>query len=153
VLKKTSSFEPIAALQSRSLSQLQHHIATQQQLTQHVKNVLPESLANQVLHCILKNNQLLIYTHSANWASQLRFYSRVIIDATTESIGVAISTVQTKVIAKPNAPDANSRKVNVPSAEKIEFIRDYSASIQDDQLKAALLKLSETLTQLSSRKT
>lgn len=152
MFKKTSSFTSMVTLQSRTLKQLQHQIATQQQLTQRIKTVLPQTLANQVLHCILKKNHLLIYTHSANWASQLRFYSPVIIDAAAESIGAGISTVQTKIIAKPHVPNVSPRKLNVPSAENIQFLKTYGVSIQDDPLKVALLKLSKTLTQLSSRK-
>ncbi len=152
MLNKTSSFKSITALQSKTLSQLQLQIIAQQQLTQRIKAVLPEILAKQVLHCILKNNQLLLYTHSANWASQLRFYSHVIIEATTVPNGVAITTLQTRVIAKPSVLEADTRKINMPSAEKIEFLTTYSDSIQDEQLKIALLKLTFTLTQLSSRK-
>lgn len=152
MFKQASPFKSIAALQNRALRQLQGQIATQQQLTQLVKAALPEVLAKQVLHCVLKNTNLLLYTPSANWASQLRFYSRVVIEAAAGSSDIAITTVQIRVLTKSGALETNTRKANIPSAEKLEFLRMHSNSIRDDQLKSALLKLSNTLTQLSSRK-
>lgn len=148
MFKKNASFKSISSLQNRVLSQLQHKINAQQQLTQHVKSLLPESLAKQVLHCVLKDNTLILYTPAAIWASQLRFYSQVIIGGAQER---HTTTLLIKVIQKPNLPDTIKRKANIPSPEKIEFLKSYSDTVQDNQLQASLLKLSNTLTRLSSR--
>ena len=148
MLSKTSSFKAINTLQSRPLNQLQHKINAQYHLTKRVKTLLPEPLAEQVLHCISKDNTLILYTHSAVWASQLRFYSRTITDSLTRE---QITTLHIKVIQKPSFSNTPKRKPNIPSTEKIEFLKTYSDTVQDGQLKTALLKLSNTLTQLSHR--
>jgi hypothetical protein len=146
VLKKTYSFKTITTLRSRNLSQLHHTINVQRQLTQLIKAQLPESLAKHVVHCVAKADTLLLYTHSANWASQLRFYNAAILAAAGDSI----STLQTKIITSPKPSNTEPRKANIPCAEKIEYLRAYSEAVQDDQLKAAMLKLTNTLTRLSS---
>jgi hypothetical protein len=147
VLKKTSSFKSVTTLQNRNLSQLHLTINVQRQLTQRIKALLPETLAKHVVHCVAKGTTLLLYTHSANWASQLRFYSAAIISAA----GSSITLLQTKIITNPEPADTKPRKANIPCAEKIEYLRAYSSALHDHQLKTALLKLTNTLTRLSSR--
>ncbi|SJM92373.1 DciA family protein [Crenothrix polyspora] len=141
-----STFKSITHLHSRTLNQLHYKINAQRQLTQQIKAVLPTILAKQVAHCVINDKTLLLYSYSANAASQLRFYNASIIAAAG-----AIATVQIKIMVKPGLADTVIRKATLPSIEKIELLRSYSDRAQDDQLKTALLKLSDTLTRLSGK--
>jgi hypothetical protein len=108
-------------------------------------------LAGQVVHCVLKNSQLLLFTGSAAWASQLRFYSQTLL-RTLMSNNVQVTSVQIRVIAQSARSEPQLKKASKLSPEKIEFLQSYSHSIQDAQLKASFLKLSHTLKQYCSDK-
>ncbi len=127
-------------------------IEIQQRILQHIQAVLPVALARQIRHCLIKDKKLLIYMNSAAWASQVRFYKTTILAATAplkkapvEIMKIKVMTDQTGLYSGPK------RKAKMPSAQKIENIRNHGLAIQDDQLALALLKLSATLEKLSGK--
>lgn len=147
-----STFKTSLSFQNRTLAYLYHQIEQQQRILQCVQAVLPESLAKQTLHCLIRGKRLLIYTNSPAWASQLRFYSGIILAAMTPLIGRPIEVVQVRIIAgQTGLVSRPERKANLPSAEKIAIIRNDSLNVADDELSLALLKLSATLARASSR--
>jgi len=148
--QKPASFKTPQYWQSRTIAHIRSQIEQQQRLLQRVQSSLPEELKKQVKYALLKDKKLLIYTDSAVWASQLRFFNQAILASiaplTRETIGIVqvkVMTVQTGVALQP------VRKANIPSADTIEVIRSHSLSIEDEQLQQALLKLSSTLKRLS----
>lgn len=144
---KKTVFRPINLIQNGCINRLQQQIAAQQQLLLQVKAALPEFLALEVKHCVLKNSQLLLFTSSAAWASQLRFYSQAILQATWAPNNVQATSVQIRVIAPSARLEPKFKKASKLSPEKLEFLQGYSNSLQDAQLKASFLKLSRTLKQ------
>jgi len=114
--------------------------------------VLPEALAKQARHCLIRDKKLLIYTDSAVWASQLRFYNSAILAAIMPLKRTPVEILQIKILtAKTGIIFGTRRKAKIPSVEKIEFIRSHSLTVSDDQLRLALLKLSSTLERLSRK--
>lgn len=137
---KKPVFKPINLIQNSYIGQLQRQIALQQQLLLQVKAALPEFLAGgQVVHCVLKNSQLLLFTGSAAWASQLRFYSQTLL-RTLMSNNVQVTSVQIRVCTQSAKTEPQLKKASKLSPEKIEFLQSYSNSIQDAQLKASFLE-------------
>jgi len=127
-------------------------IEQQQQLLQRIRVVLPEALAKQARHCLIRDKKLLIYTDSAVWASQLRFYNSAILAAIMPLKRTPVEILQIKILtAKTGIIFGTRRKAKIPSVEKIEFIRSHSLTVSDDQLRLALLKLSSTLERLSRK--
>lgn len=136
--------------QNRIIAGFYSQIEQQKQILKAVQEVLPIDLAKHVRHCLIKNNSLLIYTESAVWGSQLRFYDRAILQgiagltkSSIEKMQIKIMTVQTGIPLNPK------RKPRLPSAENIEIIRSGSLAVSDDELQTALLKLTATLSSLS----
>lgn len=150
---KSPSFQAITTLQNPILTELNRHVKHQQQLLHQVQAALPKALAEHLVHCLITQNHLILYTHSANWASQLRFYSKVIIEAVTiDTQSKTNIRLQTRVITNPVMTHSKKCTVSFPSIENIEFIRSYANATQSDNpLKIALLKLANTLTRASSR--
>ncbi|RIZ69035.1 MAG: DUF721 domain-containing protein [Methylococcales bacterium] len=148
---KPPSFKISLSYQNRAIAFYYGQIEQQQRLLKRIQSVLPDNLAQQAKHCLIKERKLLIYTDSATWASQIRFYSNVIIgilQATTQS---PIETMQVRLITTQiGSSSGSSRKANIPSVEKIALIRRDSLSVSDAQLQQALLKLSATLDRLSN---
>ncbi len=150
--QKLSSFKASLSFRNRTMAYYYSQIEQQQRILQRIQAVLPEALAKQARHCLIRDKKLLIYTDSATWASQLRFYNSAILAAITPLTRTPVEIVQIKIIASQTGLISGSkRKANIPSAEKIEVIRSHSLTVPDNQLRLALLKLSTTLARLSSK--
>ncbi|MDD5322513.1 MAG: DciA family protein [Methylococcales bacterium] len=148
--QKPPAFKTSLSFHSRTIAYFYSQIEQQKRALQRIQAVLPEPLAKQVRHCLIKDKKLLIYTDSAAWASQLRFYNYAILAAIAPLTRTSIALMQVKIIAEQTGLVLRSvRKANIPSGEKIAIIRNDSLSIRDDQLKQALLRLSATLERLS----
>lgn len=127
-------------------------IEQQQRVLQRIRAVLPENLAKQARHCLIKDKKLLVYTDSATWASQLRFYNSAILAAIAPLTRTPVELLQIRIITgQTGLIWGTQRKAKIPSVEKIELIRNDSLTVSDNQLRLALLKLSATLERLSSK--
>ena len=139
-------FKKSLAFPNRTMVYLYSQIEQQQRILQQIKTVLPDNLAKQTKHCLIKDHKLLVYTDSAIWASQLRFYNSAILASIQTLVKSPIDNLQIKIISRPSGrTETATRKANLPSLEGIDLIRKHSLSISDDKLSAALLKLSVTL--------
>jgi len=144
--KKPPAFKTSLSFQNRTIAYYYSQIEQQKRVLQCIQAVLPETLAKQAKHCLIKDKRLLIYTDSAVWASQLRFYNSAILAAIPPLTRTSVEIMQVRIIAERTGHNLISvRKANIPSEEKIAIIRNDSLYINDDQLKLALLRLSATL--------
>jgi hypothetical protein len=150
--KKPDDFKSALSYSSRTIAHLYSRIEQQKLVLQRIHQVLPLAIAEHTLHCVVNGKKLLIYTDTAAWASQLRFYNLAILDAIAPVTKETVSIVQIKTGVKTLLATPSRRMPNIPSAKNIDFIRDHSMTVADEQLKEALLKLSSTLTKLSKRK-
>jgi hypothetical protein len=148
--QKSTPFKTSLTFQNRTLAYFYSQIEQHKRILQRIREVLPESLAKQVRHCLIKEKKLLLYTDSAAWASQLRFYNTAILAAIAPLTRSSIELMQIKISAEWTGLALRPlRKAKLPSIEKIGNIRNDILNITDDQLKQALLKLSATLERLS----
>jgi len=143
-------FRKSLAFPNRTMVYLQSQIEHQGLILQQIKAVLPDDLAKQTKHCLIKDHKLLVYTDSAIWASQLRFYNSVLLASIQNLVKFPIETMQIKIISRPSGlSETLTRKAKLPSLEGIDLIRKHGQSISDDKLSTALLKLSTTLKRLA----
>jgi hypothetical protein len=150
--QKPPSFKDSLSFQNRTMAYFYSQIEQQQRILQRIQAVLPEALANQARHCLIRDKKLLIYTNSAAWASQLRFYNSAILAAIMPLTRTPVEIMQIKIITGQTVLILGSkRKAKIPSVEKIEVIRSLSLTVSDNQLRLALLKLSATLKRLSTK--
>ncbi len=149
--KKTTPFKAALSFPNRTIAHFYSQIEQQKQVLQRIHAVLPITLAEHALHCVINGKKLLIYTDTAAWASQLRFYNSAILAAiapvTRESISIMQIKVRMEMLTKISLP---GRTPIIPSAEKIAFIHNHSLTVSDEQLKLALQRLSATLAKRSS---
>ncbi|MCX7067743.1 MAG: DciA family protein [Methylococcales bacterium] len=145
--KKITSKTPLS-YQNQTMAYFHGQIGQQKRLLQAIQKLLPFDLANHVHCCLIKDKKLLLYTDSAAWASQLRFYNGVILAANE----LLVDVVQIKVMTQEAGFVTQSEcKARLPSSEKIAELQKDSLNIADEPLKAALLKLSATLARLSNK--
>ena len=148
--EKLQPFKKSFAYPNRTMVYLHSQIEQQQRMLKQIKAVLPDNLAKQTKHCLIKDHNLLVYTDSAIWASQLRFYNSAILASMQTLVKSPIDNLQIKIINRTSGVTASAiRKANLPSLEGIDLIRKHSLSISDDKLSVALLKLSTTIKRLA----
>ena len=148
--EKLQPFKKSLAYPNRTMVYLHSQIEQQQRMLKQIKAVLPDNLAKQTKHCLIKDHNLLVYTDSAIWASQLRFYNSAILASIQTLVKSPIDNLQIKIITRTSGVTETAiRKANLPSLEGIDLIRKHSLSISDDKLSVALLKLSTTLKRLA----
>lgn len=150
--KKHIEFKSALLFPNNAMTYVYSQIELQKRLLQPVRNVLPSALAEHVLHCLINQKKLIIFTDAAAWASQLRFYNNKILESVAPFVKESVSIMQVKMISA--LPDLKSSPMTtpiIPSAEKIKLIRSAGLMASDEQLKQALLKLSSTLQDLSSK--
>lgn len=145
---QNSSFKSASTCQNQVMAVYQTKIRQQQQFLKLVRGILPTHLAEHLLHCVVSAKKLLLYADTEEWAAQLRFYQPLILNAIGASNLATVNFIQVRIISVP-AKQQVTRKVNLPSKQNIELIRDNLQAIKDDELKLALLRLSQTLDKLS----
>ncbi len=144
-------FKTSLSYSNKTMAFYYQQIDNQRQLLKAIKILLPKALSDQAKHCVIKNNKLLIYTESASWASQLRFYEQIILKAVNEVTKTRMLTMQTKLITTHvNNRMMSIRKPNLPSNEKIKSLEADSMGIDDIKLRNSLQRLSKTLQRLSN---
>lgn len=126
----------------------QAKIRQQNQFLNLIRATLPASLAEHLLSCVISAKKCLLYTDTEEWATQLRFYLPIILNAIHASNLATVDFIQVRLISLPEAAHV-SHKINLPSKQNIELMRDNLQTIADDELKLALLRLSQTLDRLS----
>lgn len=150
--KKPAAFKSALAFPNRGLAYLYNQIEQQRLVLQQIKSVLPDGLAKHVSHCVVNDKKLLLYTHSAAWASQLRFHNKALLAAIAPITQKSVTIMQVKVLLEDfKLREGVERKANLPSSETIAVIQNQSASVSDNRLKQALLKLTVTLNRLSDK--
>jgi hypothetical protein len=87
---------------------------------------------------------LLLYTESASWASQLRFYHQAILNKLAETEYKNIQGLQVKIQPK-TIEQKTGRLLLIPSAKNIRMIQEQVKDQEQDVLSQALLRLSNTL--------
>lgn len=144
------AFKLAQSFQNRPLDALQSRLNQQQSLLRGIRSELPPSLANHVLHCVVNEKKLLLYTDSAVWASQLRFLKQEILQAASKVQQAPLEKLHIRILADQiNESPRTGRKANLPSEEKIAMIREQANNTQDSQLEQALQRLSTTLARLA----
>ena len=148
--KKIITFKAALSFPNRTMAHFYNQIEQQKQVLRCIHQVLPAAIASHVLHCVVNGKKLLVYTDTAAWASQLRFYNSAILAAiapvTRESVSLMQIKVRLETLPTTSLP---GRTPIIPSAEKIALIHEQSLTVSDQQLKQSLLRLSATLERLS----
>lgn len=148
--KQNKIFKSSLNYPNRSLTNLFSQVEEQNKVLHQIRKILPTQLAQHTRHCVIKNKKLIIYTDSAAWASQLRFYNKAILSKIAPFTRESIEILQIRIFTDSTIQLPNTEKsVNLPSAENIDIIYKQALDAPDDILNRALLKLSKTLKRLS----
>ncbi len=128
----------------RPLAMCMEKIAYQQQLLRSVRAALPTHMAEHTLHCVLNDARLLIYTHSAVWASQIRFYQDDILTKLQADAQLKIARIHVKILHGVVEPVAD-KPLRLPGFKTVQAILGGIDDTSDDVLDLALANLAKTL--------
>lgn len=128
----------------RPLTVCLERIAEQRALLQAVQAALPSEMAQHAQHCLLKDGQLLIYTDSPLWASQIRFFSEVILNKIRQSGQGKVLVLQLRIIPA-RLEQSVVRQPNRPKAETVRQLGSHARHDSADPLDKSLCRLFETL--------
>jgi hypothetical protein len=141
---KKSVFKSALDFDGRQMAICLAMIAEQTKLLAIVKTALPDEIAKSVVHCVKSKQRLLLYTESASWASQLRFFHQAILNKLAETEYKNIQDLQVKIQPK-TIEQKTGRLLLIPSANNISMIQEQVKNQEQDVLSQALLRLSNTL--------
>lgn len=141
---KKSVFKTALDFQVRPMVKCLEIIAEQMQLLQLVRMALPINIAEHAAHCVLKEARLLVYTDSAVWASQIRFYQEAILNKMHAKGWTNISRIQVK-ITQPVDRVEIKRTAQFPSNHTVLTILSQVDEKSNDVLDVALVNLAKTL--------
>jgi hypothetical protein len=138
------SFKLTLDHQNKVLAHYQKQVQQQQLLLNCIKATLPADLAERACYCVMAQCKVLIYTDSAVWASQLRFYANTILSKLVQSPQYSyLETIQIRILS-PSPVVATTRQARIPSAQIIKQFAEDSTQ-HSDALSLALMNLSQTL--------
>ncbi|SMF95832.1 Protein of unknown function [Methylomagnum ishizawai] len=149
--------EPVRQhLRSEGLAALRTELDKQARLLQIVRQTLPESMREHCRHCLLEaGGKLLLYTESAAFAYQLRFYGPAVAAQVAEAAGLDTPPeVRVRNLTPNGAEQARYAKPKVfqpPPANVAELLRENAAATPHEDLREALLRLSRTVDELNRR--
>lgn len=148
---KKNPFKPTLSYEGSILSGYKQQINLQNKLLATIKASVPDRLACHILYCAFSEQKVSLYTDSAIWSSQLRFYHQAILNTLLSSNVGSFQSLQIKVLPKSTPAENKDNKI-YPSAENISAILGTAEQQTDDLLKNALLNLGKTFQKKSSDK-
>jgi len=143
---KKTTFKSSLAFDGKVFTLYKYQIETQAKLLRKIKVALPDHLSEHALYCVLTNKKISLYTDSAIWSSQLRFYHQSILQSLLSSHSGVIETLQIKVIPQVIEPEHKQKELKkIPSEENINFILEQAEHQSDENLRDSLLRLGKCL--------
>jgi len=143
---KKTTFKSSLAFDGKVFTLYKYQIETQTKLLRKIQAALPDHLSKHALYCVLTNKKISLYTDSAIWSSQLRFYHQTILQSLLSSHSGVIETLQIKVIPQVIEPEHKQKELKkIPSEENINFILEQAEHQGDENLRNSLLRLGKCL--------
>jgi hypothetical protein len=144
-----STFKTALSFPNRSIAHFDSLIRRQKELLHAVQAAVPETLAHHVQHCLLSGQKLLLYTDSAVWASQLRFYHETILAAIAPLSKNSATGVQIKIAMAQAGPSVSrASRANLPSSEQLAALHELCLYAPENELTQAFVRLAKTLADL-----
>jgi hypothetical protein len=141
---KKTAFKSALDFDGRPMAICLEKIADQKRILRVVQTMLPEQIAEHAMHCVVSDTRLIIYTDSAVWASQIRFFHELILNKIQGSGQRKITNMQIKVLPPVGAVN-RTRGVRVPASETVKALLGEVNDKSNDALDIALTKLAKTL--------
>ncbi len=123
------------------LNKIQKH----RSILRKIKSLLPDSLRKNIIDCAIKDNNLLIFTESSVWASQLRFYNPAILQFLNKQEIPKFQRIKIKILPPQRTPTVSQITHVIPSMETVKHLKRHGTTLADSELKQSLQRLAQSL--------
>ena len=112
-----------------------------------IKKSVPPFLREHCIACVAKENNLILFTDSAAWASQLRFHGVSIIDELNQLLrSNTITKFKLRVLIPSTMPKVSREQhPQIPSPKALHALKGSAHTLSNSELKNALSRLAFTL--------
>lgn len=140
------SLKAIRLIPNRFLASYYRQLDDQGRMLARIRGLLPNDLAEHVICVVADEKKLVIYTNSAAWASQLRFYQQTLLASLSEIDESKTKLFRVRVCSNiPSIQKQAIEQARVPPTERIRMIRDQCDHLQDIELRESLQRLCSTM--------
>ncbi len=139
-----SSFKSAHSYSATQFQAYQQTITRHQIILKLVRSAVPKQFANSIHYCLPKSEHLIIFTDSAAWSSQLRFFESALLRILHESGYINIEKIKLKILQQRSHTQKTSQP-SLPDLKSVSIIESIALSRKQDRLASALLRLSDTL--------
>jgi len=124
------------------LQRLQTHAAKLQRLESLLNKRLPEQIRSHCRVAALTDGVLTLHADSPAWAAKLRYLTRDMLSIVQEcQLSEPVNTITVKARPPATVPQHHETGPRL-SAQSAKFLRETAATLDDPELRAALLRLS-----------
>lgn len=125
------------------LQRLQTHAAKLQRLESLLNKRLPEQIRSHCRVAALTDGVLTLHADSPAWAAKLRYLTRDMLSIVQEcQLSEPVNTITVKARPPATVPQHHETGPRL-SAQSAKFLRETAATLDDPELRAALLRLSD----------
>lgn len=132
-------------LTNKDLANLNRTLNLHRQTLAEIKKNLPPVLADHCIHCVPKQDQLIVYADTAAFASQLRFFAPALLEALASTTPAGFKEIQIR-IAIPTAHQERATNKTFPLTEAAGIhVNKTAEACQSEEIRLSLLRLGRTL--------
>jgi len=125
-----------------ALTTLGRQLSGQRALADQVRALLPSPLKEQIRAAVLETRTLSLFVDSPVWASRLRYLAPELIRQLKRQ-GLIINQVRTRIVPESRRKGgSHERRHLLLSEQSAELLRKTAATLTDDSLREAMLRLS-----------
>lgn len=126
----------------RALASIEEKLAEQEALLKQLRSLLPQPISEHCIWAIPKKGDLILLVDSPVWASRLRYLSPKL-NQQLRQYGLKVRRIQVKVsIMRGDVLQDKTRRANPISAANAKLLSSAAQSVDDEELRSALLRLS-----------
>lgn len=128
---------------AKTLAGIKAQLAEQEAIIEQLQGILPPPMVEHCVRAIPKNGDLVLLVDSSAWASRLRYFSPQL-NRQLQQNGLAVRRIQVKVtlVNSRNAHRERMRRINPLSPSNAKLLKSVAESLDDNELRMALLRLS-----------
>lgn len=133
-----------------TLSGMAAIVADQEELLRQVREALPTGLQGHCLHCLRKNDTLIIQVESAAQATLMRFHSSAILAKLFNTNTLQIRKIQIRSLPASGDITRERSRAQSPSKAAAHQLIASADNFESEEIKSALRRLGRTLAHIET---
>lgn len=132
-------------LERQDFAAMRAQLEFQSRLLQAARLALPENLRSHCVHCVARDDSLILYADSPAWACQLRYYGPHLRLAVEAASGCSYREIRVRNLLPTITGQVPRPRPTPPSAATVEHVRNCAESTTIPEIREAWKRLEQTL--------